>query len=112
MGSARVVGTLRAGAAGGGGNVPAFGAIAGRGRVSVTTAFSRSVMQRRASCWLVVRGAKGAAGEGLRRACRMSWMPRRMRSLEEDVVGIGIFVCSQVKVLQMRIAREVHIHTM
>ncbi len=59
---------------------------------------------------MVVRGAKGEAGDGLCKAWTMSWMPRRIKSVDDEF-GIGTMVGSQVKVSQMRRERDSQIHT-
>ena len=49
-------------------------------------------------------GASGELGDGWWRACRMSRMPAKMRSLD-DANGMVSFVGNPERVSQMRVAR-------
>ena len=58
-----------------------------------------------------MRGTDGDAGDGFYRACRMSWMPQRIRSFDKVAGMMGSLVGSHVRVSQMRMVRDAHIHT-
>jgi hypothetical protein len=64
----------------------------------------RAVRSRRAWTWLSVRGAIGELLDGLLRALTMSWMPARMRSVDE-ASGMVTLVGNQETVSQMRSRR-------
>jgi hypothetical protein len=65
------------------------GAMVGcaRAALGAVTLVSTSVSWRRASTWLVSRGARGEPEDGCLRALTMSWMPARIKSLEEAIFG-------------------------
>ncbi len=71
----------------------------GRGLGDVSPVI-RVVSCRRLWTWLSVSGAKGEPGDGLFKACRMSRMQARMRSLEE-ASGIVTFLGNHEMVSQI-----------
>ena len=75
-----------------------------------TRLVSSSVRICRVATWLSVSGSSGDPCDGFFRAERMSWIPARIRSLE-DARGMVTLVGNQAKVSQMRSCRVSQIHT-
>ena len=61
--------------------------------------------------WLSVSGSRGDPGVGFRMASRISWIPARMRSLE-DAIGMDTFVGNQESVSHVRMERVSQIQTL
>lgn len=72
---------------------------------------SRVVSWKRAATWLSINGASGDLGDGLVRAASMSFMPARMRLLEE-ANGILTLVGNHVIVSHVWVACVSQIHTL